>query len=190
MLLTEDIQFIALLKKGDRESYNQLVDCYQHIVYNTIVNITQHPQDAEDLTQEVFIQVYKSVCNFRGDAKISTWIYRIAVTKSLEWERKKKSNKAINYFKNLIGIAPVEKVIPEFHHPGVALQQKENAAILFKALKLLPENQRVAFLLIKAEGLSYAEVSLIMDKSIKSIEGLVQRAKEQLKTILKDFNNI
>ena len=178
--------YVELLKQGDRVSFDQLVDVHQNLVYNTIISIVQQSQDAEDLTQEVFIQVFKSIHHFRGESKLSTWIYRIAVTKSLEWERKKKSKKAIHYFETLVGLSSSLEEISDFHHPGISLEQKENAAKLFKALKQLPENQRVAFVLIKAEGLSYQEVSEIMKKSIKSIEGLIHRAKENLRIILKN----
>ena len=99
---------------------------------------------------------------------------------------KKKSKRSINYFKNLIGISTETIEISAFYHPGVELQNKEMAAMLFKAIKKLPENQRLAFVLIKVEGLNYQEVGEIMQKSTKSIEGLVIRAKAQLKLILKD----
>ncbi len=177
--------FVELLKKGDQQAFAQLVDRYQQPVFNTIVSIIQHAQDAEDLAQEVFVQVYRSVSGFRGDSKLSTWIYRIAVTKSLEWERRKKTKKAIGYFKNLVGLEHEADQLAEFHHPGVALAHKENASMLFKAMQSLPDNQRIAFVLIKAEGLSYQEAGLIMGKSVKSMEGLIQRAKENLQQTLK-----
>ena len=185
--MSDTTEFVELLRRGDRLAFTKLVEQYQDIVFNTILSITQHFQDAEDLTQEVFVQVYKSIGSFRGESKISTWIYRIALTKSLELERKKKAKRTIGFFKNLIGMEQVDLEAKEFHHPGIALQQKENAAFLFKALRKLPENQRIAFVLIKAEGLSYQEVGSIMNKSIKSIEGLIHRANENLRIILKSY---
>lgn len=183
--MADHSDFVDLLKSGDQQAFAELVTRYQQPVYNTIVSIIQHAQDAEDLAQEVFVQVYRSLAGFRGEAKISTWIYRIAVTKSLEWERKKKAKKAIGYFKNLVGLENPSDHPTEFHHPGVALVNKENASMLFQAMQILPENQRIAFVLIKAEGLSYQEAGLIMGKSVKSIEGLIQRAKENLQQTLK-----
>ena len=118
---------------------------------------------------------------------LSQIIYRVSLSKAFEFERKKKAQKRINYFKNVIGFEINEIQVPDFNHPGVTLQNKEKAAILFKALKKLPDNQRLAFTLIKAEGLSYEEVGEIMNNSLKSIEGLIQRAKENLRTILKPY---
>lgn len=187
--MSDNKEFIELLKRGDTRAFSELVEQYQHFVFNTILSIVQQFQDAEDLTQEVFAQVYKSIGNFRGDSKLSTWIYRIALTKSLELERKRKAKRTIGFFKNLIGLEQANLDDKEFHHPGIIMQQKENAVYLFKALQCLPENQRIAFVLIKAEGLSYQEVSAIMNKSVKSIEGLIHRAGENLRQQLKSYYN-
>jgi len=183
-LLDSSTEFIELLKKGDRIAFAQLVEEYQHIVYNTILNICKQQHDAEDLTQEVFMQIFKSVHQFRGEAKLSTWIYKITYTKALEWERKKKAKRSINYFKNLIGIDHKSDGIADFNHPGIELQNKENATLLYTALDQLSDNQRIAFILIKAEGLTYQEVGKIMNKTTKSIEGLIHRANHHLRQIL------
>ena len=76
---------------------------------------------------------------------------------------------------------------PDFHHPGVVLDQKENASVLFKAIGQLPENQRIAFTLHKVDGLSYQEVSEVMETSVSSVESLIHRAKTNLKKKLEDY---
>ena len=178
-------ELILLLKKGNEQAFKMLVESRQDMVFNTILGMVQDMQEAEDLAQEVFIEVHHSINGFRGDAKLSSWIYRIAVTKSLDWVRKKKAKKRINQFRNLIGFGEKESVLVEFIHPGLRLEQKETAGKLFKAMQTLPENQRVAFTLIKVEGLNYEEVSVIMGCSIKAVESLMHRAKEKLRNILK-----
>lgn len=151
------------------------------MVYNTVLGIVQDIQEAEDVAQEVFIQVYRSIHTFRGEAKLSTWIYRIVITKALDWQRKKKLRKGIHAVASWIGMAePVNEPV-HFHHPGIQLEQKEKAAIVFKAIQLLPENQRVCFLLLKTEGLSYEEVAEILQISIKAVESLMHRARENLR---------
>lgn len=185
-LLLNDFEDIRALKNGDRGAFEALLEAYQHVVFNVVLNIVQHQQDAEDITQEVFISIFNNIGQFRGEAKLSTWMYRIAVSKALEWERKKKARKAINYFKNLIGIDDAQIENKEFCHPGIALQNKENAILLFQALKKIPEKQMIAFLLVKSEGLSYQEVAAIMGKTAKSVEGLMQRAKENLRKQLQE----
>ncbi len=179
---------IQELKQGNAQAFTRLVEAYQHLVYHTILNIVQQTEEAEDAAQEVFVQVYQNIKSFRGDSKLSTWLYKIAVSKALDCERKKKTKKRIGFIKNLVGIGTrEEETISDFHHPGIALDNKEAAAVLFKALKQLPETQRVAFTLIKADGLSYDEVSTVMNVSVKAVESLMHRAKENLRKILHNY---
>jgi RNA polymerase sigma-70 factor (ECF subfamily) len=180
----DEILLIQSAKEGNRTAFTQLVEKYQHMVFNTVLGIVQQTEEAEDTAQEVFIQLYQSIQTFRGDSKFSTWLYRIAVTKALEVERKKKAKKRFNQVKQLIGMQTAAETVTDFYHPGIALHQKEEAAILMKAIKQLPENQKAAFILIKTEGLSYEEVSKILNTSIKGIEALMHRAKENLRKIL------
>lgn len=183
-----ETQLIAELKNGSEQAFSLLVQTYQNMVFNTVLGIVQQLEEAEDVAQEVFIQVYQSIDGFRGEAKLSTWLYRISVTKALDFERSKKAKKRMNAFKNIIGIGEKdESSIPDFHHPGISLDKKEEASILFKAIKKLPENQRVAFLLIKTEGLSYSLTAQILNTSEKGIEGLMHRAKENLRKILSEY---
>lgn len=185
-VLNDDI-LIQQLKEGDQSAFKTIVDNYQNMVYNTCLSIVKSEEDAEDLAQEVFVQVYQSVHSFKGESKLSTWIYRIATTKSLDHERKKKRKKRFGFVKSIFG-DDSQVVInpPDFNHPGVALDQKENAAKLFRAIEKLPENQKVAFILNKVEGLSYQEVSEVMESSVSSVESLLHRAKNNLRRILEN----
>lgn len=181
---------IQQLQQGNRQAYTQLVEAYQHMVYNTVLNIIQQNEEAEDVAQEVFIQVYQNIGSFRAESKLSTWIYRIAITKSLDWQRKKKAKKRFSLIKQTLGFGIAEADEPvNFNHPGVQLDNKEQAATLFKALNQLPDNQKAAFLLIKAEGLSYDETSAILNTTVKAVEALMHRAKANLKKILQDYYN-
>ena len=87
-----------------------------------------------------------------------------------------------------IGLGEKEEAIAHFEHPGVLLDNRERASILFSAMRQLPENQRIAFTLIKAEGLTYDETSEIMNISVKALESLMHRAKENLRTLLQHYH--
>jgi RNA polymerase sigma factor (sigma-70 family) len=171
--------WIASLKQGDEQAFRRLTDDYGGKVYNLALSIVQKEDDAEDLTQETFVQVFKSIGHFKGDSKLGTWIYRITVNKCFEFERKKKAAKRFAWFKTVEDEEPAD-----FNHPGVVAENREKANLLFKALKQIPENQRTAFLLNKSSGLSYQEVASIMNTSVGAVESLLHRAKLSLKKIL------
>ena len=184
----DEKELIKALKKGEEAAFRSIVELYQNRVYNTVLSITQNRLEAEDICQEVFMEVYSSVGNFRGEARLSTWIYRIASNKSLEFLRKNKAQKRFAFVRSLFGKNDETEVQPShFEHPGVQLENKERAAILFRAIEKLPENQRIAYSLHHLEGLSYAEIAETMEQSLKSVESLLFRAKQNLRKLLKEF---
>lgn len=179
---------VERLKQGDEAAFKSIVETWQDMVFNTALGIVQNSEDAEDIAQEVFVQVYQSISSFKGDSKFSTWMYRITITKSLDHERRKKRKKRFAFVKSIFGEeSQVVVHPPDFNHPGVTLDKKEDAGALFKAIKELPENQRLAFSLHKIEGLSYQEVSEVMKTTVSSVESLIHRAKINLKKKLEDY---
>jgi len=185
-----ETDLIQGLKDGDESSFKFLVENYQDRVYNTAMGIVQDTSDAEDVAQEVFIQVFRSIHSFKGESKLSTWIYRITTTRSLDLLRSRKSKKRFGILQRLTGgTDEAAYEIPDFNHPGVALDQKENAAKLFRAIRQLPDNQKTAFTLHKLEDLSYQEVSDIMGTTIGAVESLMHRAKQNLRKFLEKDNN-
>jgi len=184
----DDHILVSDLKDGEEEAFRYLVDQYQDKVYNTCIGFVKNPDDADDLTQEVFIEVYNSIHKFRLESKLSTWIYRISVNKSLEYLRKMKRKKRFGF---LFAIGDEGKqrdnVELEFNHPGILAENKEKAAILSQAIEKLPENQKIAFTLHKLEDLSYDQISEIMRKSLSSVESLMHRAKLNLRKELFNY---
>lgn len=183
-----ETELIALLKKKDRDAFRIIVETWQTMVYNTAMGLLQNAEDAEDAAQEVFIQVFESVSSFKEESKFSTWIYRITVSKCLDHLRKKKRKKRFAFVLSLYGkdnglmIDP-----PDFFHPGIKAENKENATVLFKAIDQLPTNQKIAFVLSKIENLSYREIGDVMKSSESSVDALLQRAKKNLQKSLKEY---
>ena len=179
---------VEQLKQGDQGAFKIIVETWQNMVYNTALGIVQNAEDAEDIAQETFVQVFNSIGSFKGESKFSTWLYRITVAKALDHERRKKRKKRFAFVKSIFG-QDSEVVVnpPDFHHPGIVLDNKENGAVLFKAIAQLPENQRVAFTLHKVDGLSYQEVSEVMKTSVSSVESLMHRARTNLKKKLEAY---
>lgn len=175
----QEKELIARLIQKDEPAFKWLVETYRNKVYNTVLNILQDEEDADDSAQEVFIQVYESISSFKQQSSLSTWIYRIAVRKALDKLRKRRTRQQLR--KILPWWMPEEnKSEKNFYHPGVALENKQKATALFKAIDALPGNQKVAITLIKIQGMTYEEASAIMNQSIKAIESLVSRAKQNL----------
>ena len=183
-----DHELLNQIRAGQQSAFKILVETHQKRVFNTVLAIVQNFEEAEDVAQEVFIEVYQSVHKFRGESKISTWLYRIATTKALEEIRKKKAQKRFAFFTNLFN--DNNEIIHEsieFEHPGVILENKEKSKQLFKAINQLPDNQKVAYNLCNIEGLSYQEITEVMEVSLSSVESLLFRAKTNLKKSLHDM---
>lgn len=171
---------IQKVANEDALAFSQLYDLFKDKVYNTALSYSQNAQDAEELTQDVFTKIYKNAGNFKANSAVGTWIYRITVNASLNHINKKKLK--------IVGDPNETLVNPiDFDHPGILLEQKENARYLFKVIDTLPENQRTAFILSFIEQLPRQEVADVMELSLKAIESLIQRAKQNLRKKLDKF---
>lgn len=151
------------------------------MVYSIALSYLQHKEDAEEVTQDVFVKVYQKLNKFREEASSKTWIYKIAVNQSLDYIKAKSRNKR-SLLSKAEDISKVSKTTGET--PAQLLEQKERIAVLMECIDALPDQQKTAFLLSKIEGLKQEEVAKIMDKSIPGIESLVFRAKQNLKKII------
>ncbi|MEM7037033.1 MAG: sigma-70 family RNA polymerase sigma factor [Bacteroidota bacterium] len=185
----EEQSRIAQLKQGDQAAFRALVDQFQDRIYNTCLGFVYNAEDAEDLAQEVFMEVFRSIHKFKGEAKLSTWMHRIAVTKSLELIRSRNRKKRAGKVLSLFGLKATgqEPKAMAYDHPGVQLENKERSAVLFGAIQKLAENQRIAFTLHKVDAKSYQEVAEIMGVSLSSVESLMFRAKRNLRKKLEKY---
>ena len=188
-LLMSEENLVNNIKNKDLKSFKILVDEYQKKVLNTCNRFVNNREDAEDLTQEVFIEVYRSISGFRGDSKLSTWIYRIAVTKSLDFLRKRKRKKRFGIMKSISGEERLQEELKatDTSDPGTQAENQDRIKILNEALEKLPENQRVAFTLSKYDELSYQEIAEILETTIPAVESLIHRAKNNLKKRLYNY---
>ena len=185
-----ETEFIKELKSKSTVAYSKLVDDFQQKVFATCISFVPNKEDAEDIAQDVFVEVYNSIHKFKGDSKLSTWIYRITTNKCLEFIRKKSAKKRFAFLQSITGNAiPMDKTdyFTEMNHPGILLENKELNATLFKAINRLPESQSVIFTLHKVDGKSYQEVAEITNKSLSSVESVMFRAKKNLQKILENY---
>jgi RNA polymerase sigma-70 factor, ECF subfamily len=185
----EDLEIIKKLKSGNDEAFRIVVEKYQKMVLNCSYKFLRNRESAEDLTQEVFLEVFESISSFRADSKLSTWIYRITVTKSLNQLKSMKRKKRFATLLHLFGEDEVENHItaPGNMSPDKDLENQDRTRVLNLALEKLPENQRIAFTLSKYNEMSYEEISGILNTSISSVESLIHRAKTNLKKKLYSY---
>jgi RNA polymerase sigma-70 factor (ECF subfamily) len=178
-----DVEIIELLKQGSEQAFKKLVETHQKLVVNTCFGMVHNREDAEDIAQDVFIEVYRNIQKFRADSKLSTWLYRIAVNRSLNHIRDNKKNKWFHSFEDEVAIRSKELQqlqSSKSDQPEFELENKQRAIILHEAINSLPKNQKVAFTLSKYKELSYQEIAEVMELSVPSIESLLFRAKKGL----------
>lgn len=188
--MINETELVERLKQGDEIAFKTIVEQWQDMVYNTILGIVQNETEAEDLAQDVFIKVFEKIGTFKGDSKFSTWLYRIATTTALDHLRSRKRKKRFGFLQSISGNPGEEKEqIPDFHHPGVRLDNKERSTVLFRAIEALPENQKVAYTLHKLEGLSYRDVSEVLNTTVSAVESLMSRANQNLRKQLEEYYN-
>jgi RNA polymerase sigma factor (sigma-70 family) len=183
-----DEQLLQDLLRGNQKAYKLLVDTYKNMVLNTVLGFIQNVDDAEDITQNVFIRFFETIGSFRQQCKLSTWIYRISVNESLDFIRSKNRKKRWAVITSLFG-NDNELLHQAGHndHPGVIAENKEKAAILFKAINKLPDKQKTAFILQKTQDCSQQKIAEIMQLSEGAVESLLTRAKANLKKQLINY---
>jgi RNA polymerase sigma-70 factor (ECF subfamily) len=179
-----DIEIINIILHGSRDKFQTLVEKYQSLVFRTCIGFLHDKDDADDLTQEVFIQTYQSLNSFKGDSAFSTWIYRIAVNASLNRVRKNSRIPILNRLESLFDNGKEKKIslnAYETEDPESILIKHEKSKWIQNALDTLPENQRTAIVLSKYDDLSQKEIAEIMKITEGAVEALIQRAKKNLR---------
>ena len=157
-----DKDLIHQLQLGKEQAFEYLVDQYQELVGNTCYGFVQNQTEAEELTQDVFVEVFLSIKKFRGEAKLSTWLYRIAVNKGLNAVNKKKRKRRLQTVSTFFGFGEEkERDFPDDKQANVLEQMEatETKKALEMAIERLPDKQRSAFVLRKYEELSYVEIA-------------------------------
>jgi len=185
-LMTEE-ELILRMQGGDETAFKEVVETYKDMVFNTALGLLQNYEDAEDISQEVFIKVYQCIRKFRHRSKFSTYLYQITVRKSLDFLKRKKRKKRYALIFRFFESEKDKSIPVDFVHPGISFENQEKAKILFQSIEKLPEKQKIVFILHNIEGLSYKEIAEVMGSSISSVESIIYRAKENLRKYLTKY---
>lgn len=183
-----DIEIIGQIIEGQRNMYRLLVERYQPLVFRTCLGFLHNKDDADDLTQEVFIQAYQSLAKFKGDASFSTWIYRIAINASLNKVRKTSGNFFTQQLDAVFGSDKrKDPPVSDMENPENILIRSEHREWVNRALNSLPENQRTAIVLSNYDDLPQKEIAEIMKTTEGAVEALIQRGKANLRKKLSSY---
>lgn len=177
-----DKKIIDGLIKNDHHIFKYFVKQNQNNVIRTCYGMVHNMDDAKDIAQDVFIEVFKSVKKFKGKSSLSTWLYRIAVNKALNFIRNNKIRSldlpidqlTNGQLKNNTGISPNQNTFIN------SQDNDQKKKLIHQAIDSLPENQKTAFILNKYEELSYKQISETMEISLSAVESLIYRAKTNL----------
>jgi RNA polymerase sigma-70 factor (ECF subfamily) len=179
----DDARLMQRVRQGDEGAFRQVVETHQRQILNLCFRFVANQQDAEEVAQDVFIHLFRSANTYQHTAKLSTFLYRIAVNLSLNRIRDRKRKRLFS-----LEMLKSEKHFEPPHPDGAPdqeLERKELAAEVRKALDKLPESQKTAVVLKRFEGLSYEEIADVMHCSVSAVESLLHRAKIGLKKKLK-----
>jgi len=152
-----------------------------------VLSYVQSNEDAEEVVQDTLIAALNGIEKFKSESSLKTWIYRIAINKSKDAVKYRNRKKRLG---NVISISDnrdsrkTDILPPNFAHPGIELESKEQMNLLFKGINALPANQKEALILAKFEQMSMKEIAVVMDTSPKAVESLLSRAKSNFKTYL------
>lgn len=175
-------ELIKLILQGESDKFRIFVEKYRQMVFRTCMGFVHNKEDADDLTQEVFIQAYRSLPDFKMKSAFSTWLYRIAVNASLNKVRRSSRISFIDRIESLFGSdSPGAGQLFDTDDPENIIIKKEHSQWLQRALDSLPEKQRTAIVLSKYDDLSQKEIAEIMKTSEGAVEALLHRAKKKLR---------
>jgi RNA polymerase sigma factor (sigma-70 family) len=186
-----DPELIEGILRRDRIAFQSLVNRFQKQVIKTACYFVGNMEDAEDLSQEIFLEIIESMSGFKKSAALSTWIYRITINKSLNMVKKQQRRSMVVRIDSLFRHHDEQPGSRETE-PSTSstdYEHQEKRELLHAAINRLPENQRIAFVLCKFEDQSYRQIAEIMKIRIPAVESLLYRAKINLqKHLVREFS--
>lgn len=185
----DELELVRRARRGSLEAYDELVRRYQERIYATIYHMTSNHEDAHDLAQETFVKAYRVLKSFKGTSSFYTWIYRIAVNKTINFlkQRRNRTHVSLNDLDSNIErnpdlVALVSDKTPRRDMNLVELQEKLNAA-----MQKLSEPHRLVVTLHDVQGLPHEEIAKIMDCNIGTVRSRLFYARQQLQAHLSDY---
>jgi RNA polymerase sigma factor (sigma-70 family) len=188
-LPTDEMELVRRAQKGNLEAYDQLVQRYQERIYATVYHMTSNHEDANDLAQEAFIKAFQALKSFKGGSTFYTWIYRIAVNKTLNYlkQRKNRFHMSLNDLDFNMENNPDLVALISDKTPRRDAGLKELQGKLNEALLKLSEHHRLVMVLHDVQGQSHEEIAEIMNCNIGTVRSRLFYARQQMQGWLADY---
>jgi RNA polymerase sigma-70 factor (ECF subfamily) len=177
----DSAEFLSRLRAGDRRAFEELVRAQQHRVYGLALRMLGNAAEAQDVAQEVFLRAHRGLAAFRGDARLSTWLYAIASRLCLS--RLGGSERRLTRH----GEETLARLVDAGPGPDQALEQGELEEALHRAIAELPEERRIVVVLRDVEGLAYEAIAEVLELPVGTIRSRLHRARLDLKEKLERF---
>ena len=177
-------ELIQNAKQGDLHAFEELILKHEKIVYNVALRMMNHSEDAKDISQEVFLKAYKHIVNFDERSAFSTWLYRITTNTCIDEMRKRKGKQSYSLEEELENEdgSMQRQIADEGDTPEESILREEQKSEIIQALDNLSEEHKAAVVLRDVKGLSYEEISEILELSLGTVKSRISRARNQLKT--------
>jgi len=184
-----DVGLVQTARQGDLRAYDQLVQRYQERIYSTIYHMTSNHEDANDLAQETFIKAHSALKSFKGDSSFYTWVYRIAVNKTINFlkQRRNKTHLSLNDLDFNIENDPELVAFVSDRTPRRDIALAELQEKLNMAMQKLSDVHRMVVTLHDVQGLSHEEIANIMDCNVGTVRSRLFYARQQLQAYLSDY---
>jgi RNA polymerase sigma-70 factor, ECF subfamily len=178
MTAREERRLVERIQAGDRQAFEQLLDAYETRVYRLALRFTGHESDAEDVTQEIFLAVYRSIARFRGDSALGTWVYRVAMNHCLEYRRKKRLEHVPLDDSLMLASGDWRD------DPMQTANKQELSARVEAAINSLSPVHRDVIVLHELQGLTYQEVAATLDVPVGTVKSRLSNAFRRLRDLL------
>lgn len=188
-----DSALVDRVRSGDEGAFRELFDLYHRRAYAVALGVVKNPEDALDVVQDAFVKVHKHIHNFQGSSSFYTWLYRIVMNLSIDQVRRKKRAKNVDYDDGIArddeSVAGDGAILPGIldGNPGKTALRRELAEAIQAALATLPEYHRAVILLREVEGLSYEEMSKVLDVPKGTIMSRLFHARKKMQSVLSEY---
>ncbi len=184
-----DAELVQQAQGGDKVAFKTLVERYQRRLLSVVIGMVRNQDDAGELVQETFIRAYRNLEGFKGDSSFYTWIYRIAVNLSIDFQRKERKRTTIE-FDETVALGDTEAatgITSQGRDPFVQVRNRELVGKVFQAIEELTPNHRAVIMLREVEGLSYEEIADVLGCSMGTVMSRLHYARKQLQARLAEF---